>query len=546
VPEQRGPTAPRAIARCFAPVKRLFPWLRSQRTSTRLGFILQIFCRAGFSLFSFVWTPLLLGSMGAGLTGLFLNFQKWASLGSLGDLGMGGMVNMRASRLLGQDKADELKNFLAAARGIFLVMAVMAAAVFWSVSPGLFRLLKFDGDPQTGALPVLALVGGAAIALVVLNSYIVNLNYGCGNVVWPVVPTFVILQLAVLGHWLLARQHAVLWAQYLPYVCAAGLVQAMGWLYVKKSHPALGTLRPVQFNRRQFFDLFGGSFWIYLGSIGSGIWVTTDLFLITARFGAQTVPAYLYNQKLCELAAFVATSAGIASTPKITQWLASPETAARLRGLQELTRLGKFQTFLGCCAALVYLSVNDWFMRIWLGNNFQVPLLWQSAFATSLAVIGTSYAATEMVPRCCDGGIRVAGITSLLSALLNLGLSLVAMELSPVVGMNNSIFGIALATVIAQSSLVLYLGRFTARQLKISWWQLHVKNWLLALGTVAFGIFVRVAVPPGGAMHVVLLVVIQLAAFLMIARVVGISLDDLRQEKEIFLTMLGGRKKTVT
>jgi O-antigen/teichoic acid export membrane protein len=524
-------------------IKSLFNWLHDQRSSTRLGFLLQIFCRVGFSLFSFLWTPLLLGSMGASLNGLFLNFQKWASLGSLGDLGMGGMVSIRTSRLMGQDKQDGLKNFLAAARGIFLVMAVLAATVFCIVSPGLFRLLKFDGNPQTGLLPVLSLVGGAAVALVVLNSYINNLNYGCGNVVWPVVPTFVILQLAVLGHWLLARQHAVLWAQYIPYVCAAGLIQAMGWWYVKKSHPSLGTLRPFQFDRRQFVDLFGNSFWIYLGSIGSGIWVTTDLFLITARFGPQTVPAYLYNQRLAELAAFIAVSAGVASTPKITQWLASSETAARERGLQELARLGRFQTFLGCCATLVYLSVNDWFMRVWLGKEFQVPLLWQAAFATSLAVIGTGYAPGEMASRCCDGGIRVAGIASLLSALLNFGLSLVAMELSPVIGMTNSIFGIALATVIAQSSQLLFLGRFTARQLKISWWRLHGKNWLLALGTAAFGISMRAVIPPSDAMHIFLLAMIQLAAFLIIARVVGIGLKDLRQEMEIFRAMFGKREK---
>jgi O-antigen/teichoic acid export membrane protein len=534
VPEQRGLTVA---------VKRLLQWLRSQRSSTRLSFLLQIFCRVGFSLFSLLWTPLLLSSMGASLNGLFLNFQKWASLGSLGDLGMGGMVNIRTSRLLGQDKQEELKNFVAAARGIFLVMAILAAAVFCVVSPGLFRLLKFDGDPQTGLLPMLSLVGGMAIALVVLNSYINNLNYGCGNTVWPVVPTFVILQLAVLGHWLLARQHAVLWVQYIPYVGGGAFIQVMGWLYVKKSHPFLGTILPLQFNRRQFIDLFGSSFWVYLGSIGSGIWITTDISLITARFGSQTIPAYLYNQRLAELAAFIAVSAGIASTPKITQWLSSPETAARARGLQELMRLGRFQTFLGCCATLVYLSVNDWFMRIWLGKDFQCPLSWQAAFAIYLAVMGTGYAPGEMASRCCDGGIRVAGITSLIAALLNFVLSFLAMELSPVIGMTNSILGIALATAIAQSSLLLFLGRFTAGQLKVSWWRLHGKNWLIALGTAVFGISMRSVIPPSGIMNIFLLVAIQLVAFLIIARVVGISLEDLRREIEIFRMMFGSSKK---
>jgi O-antigen/teichoic acid export membrane protein len=329
----------------------------------------------------------------------------------------------------------------------------------------------------------------------------------------------------------------------MPYVCAAALIQALGWLYLKKSHPSLGALRPFRFDRRQFADLFGSSFWVYLGSIGSGIWITTDLFLITARFGAQTVPAYLYNQRLCELAAFVATSAGVASTPKIAQWIVSSETATRTRGLQELMRLSKFQTFLSCCAALVYLNVNNFFMQIWLGKNFQVPLLWQAAFATSLAVIGTSYAPGEMASRCCNEGIRLTGITSLLSALLNFGLSLLAMELSPKIGMTNSIFGIAFATVIAQSAQLLFLGRFTARQLKISWWRLHGKNWLLALGTAAFGISMRFFVPPNGAMHIFSVAMILLAAFLIIARVAGINLEDLRQEKEIFQAMFGKKEK---
>src|ERR1700733_97336 len=88
-------------------MKRFFTWLRDQRGSTRLSFLLQIICRIGSSLFSFLWTPLLLSSMGANLNGLFLNFQKWATLGSLGDLGMGGMINIRAGRLIGQDKQNE-------------------------------------------------------------------------------------------------------------------------------------------------------------------------------------------------------------------------------------------------------------------------------------------------------------------------------------------------------------------------------------------------------------------------------------------------------
>ena len=67
-------------------MKRFSRWLDSQRHSTRLSFLLQIACRICFSLLSLLWTPMLLHSMGRNLNGLFLNFQKWASLdGCTGD-----------------------------------------------------------------------------------------------------------------------------------------------------------------------------------------------------------------------------------------------------------------------------------------------------------------------------------------------------------------------------------------------------------------------------------------------------------------------------
>jgi O-antigen/teichoic acid export membrane protein len=107
-----------------------------------------------------------------------------------------------------------------------------------------------------------------------------------------------------------------------------------------------------------------------------------------------------------------------------------------------------------------------------------------------------------------------------------------------------SIFGIALATVIAQSLLHLYLGRFAAKQLKISWWRLIVKNWLLAALTIAFAAVVRMAIPPSGLANVTVLVVIHLGAFLAIARVTGINLEDLRREKTMFQAMFSKQRNS--
>ena len=524
-------------------MKRFSLWLKTQRASTRLSFLLQIACRVGSSLLSLLWARLLLISMGKSLTGSFLNFQSITTLGTLGDFGMGGLVNIRVSRLLGQRDEGALKNFLAGARGIFLAGTVLVVVIFWGVSPWLFHALQFDKDPQTGFLPMLSLVGGAAIALLVLNSYINNVNYGVANLVWPVVPSLLILQLGILGHWLLARQQAALWVQYTPYVLASVLIQVTGWWYLKYSHPSLATITPLRFNWKQFADLSENSFWIYLDNVGTGIWVATDAFLITVRFGPEIIPAYKYNFKLCELALFVLNSACLAALPKIALWLASPERPTREHGIREVLRLNRFQTFLGCSAALVYLTINDSFMRFWMrGQNLQVPLLWQIAFAAVLAITGAGLMPNYVALRCGDRGIRLTGVVALLCALLNFGLSFVAMELSPVLGMKFSIFGIAFATVIAASVKFLYLGRFCAREFGISSWTLIINNWLLALGAVSFAILIRCVVPQTGVANITMLIVIQLIAILIIGRAAGLGLKDLQEEKRIFQAIFQSEK----
>lgn len=521
--------------------RRFFRWFHSQRNSTRLSFLLQIICRIGFSICSFIWTPLLLGSMGKSLNGLFLNFQKITSLGGLGDLGMGDVVNIRTSRLLGQGREPELRTFLATARGNYLVMALLSTVAFFALSPLLLKALKFAGDPQVGSLPLMALVGGIAISLVILNSYINNVNYGSGNTAWPVVPTFLLLQFAILAHWLLARQHYPLWAQYIPYVVSAFLIHGMGWLYAKISFPSLATVWPLRFDRRQSADLLNSSIWVYLSTVGTGIWYTTDILLITGRFGPQIIPAYQYNSKLCELALFFVNSANLMSAPKITQWMASPETAKRARGVQEATRVNQFQTFVGCFATLLYLEANDTFMRLWLGRDFLVPLYWQAAFAGILAVTGAGMMGTILSFRCCENGIRYNGVTWLFAALVNFGFAFAAVKSSSFLGMNYSIFGVALSAVVIQSTVQLYVGRWAARQLNLSWWKLTVKNWLLALATLAFGLALRIFVPPQNIANICLLIAVDVVAFLVILRIVGIHWKDLQQEMEIFLSMFKNR-----
>lgn len=516
-------------------MKRIARWLASQRNSTRLSFILQICCRVLFSLLSLLWTPLLLSSMGRSLNGLFLNFQKMASLGVVGDLGMGGLVNIQTSRLLGQQKEGELRSFLAAARGVFLIVALLAGAIFLGISPQLFNALRFGSEPAVGSLPMLSLVGAATIMLVIFNGYINNLNYGCGNILWPILPTFVILQFSFLCHWLLARWHAPLWQQYLPYVAGAALIHALGWSLVRLSHPAIATVKPLRFSRGQFAQLGAKSFWVYLYSVAGGIYTATDGFLISAGFGPEWVPLYQYNYKLYELALFVVQSASLASLPKITQWIVSTETATRERGIRESLRLNKFQTFLGCCAVFICLNLNDWFMRVWLGKDFQAPLSWQIAFAANLGITAAGMMGSDLVARCSERGIRFGGLTVLASASLNLVLAFVAMK-------RGSILGIAAATAVAMTAQSLLLCWFSSRQLGISWWRLSLRNWILALTFAGLAVLIKIWIPPANGLSIACLLAVSVFVVWLAAWLTGISLEDLRNEKQILQSMFSRTK----
>lgn len=510
-------------------------WFFEQRSSVRLSFMLQIGCRIAFSVLSLVWTPLLVSSMGKALNGAFLSFQSLASLAGLGDLGMGGMVNIQTSRMLGKGDDSALKRFLAVARAFFLVAAVLAFGVLMVISPNVFRVWSFDTIPGVGSFFPLALVAALAVALLVLNSYINNLNYGCGNVVWLIVPAFLSMQLSILGHWLLARADAPLWLQYVPYIVGAFIVQALGWYCIRISHPQLASAS-LAFDRRQFLSLFGNSFWVYLSNVANSIYVAADRFLITAGFGAALVPVYSYNTRLCELALFMVNSGNSASMPKITQWLASPDSELRARAIHEVFRINRFQTFLSCTAALGYLAINDWFMALWLGRDFQAPFAWQLAFAASLGIAGAGLMGLELASRCCDQGIKIAGITVFCASLVKLSLSWLSMN-------QGHIVGLAVSSVIASSLAMLGLGLFTSRQLCISWWRLTVKNWLLALVVVVLGAVVHHYQPAHSFEATTVKALLAVGLTPAIGWAVGVRLADLRAEFAVITNMFRAIRK---
>ena len=518
-------------------MRGLLSWLQEQRSSTRLAFLLQTASRLTTAALTLLWTRLLVQAMGVELNGLWLAFQAVATLGGLGDLGMGGAVNIRAGRLIGQNDEAGLQQFLASARALFLVLAAGAAFVVVACSPWLPGWLELRRVAGSGSLPLLLTFAGLGFIPIIVHSYIGNLNYACGNLIWPIVPAFLFSQAALAAHWLLARSQAPLWLQYLPYVLTGGLSMLLIWWFVRVSHPNLAGILPLRFRWNEWRQFAGQSFWMYLWGLGCAVYTSIDRVAINAGFGASLVPAYHNNYKVCELALFAISAASFAAMPKITRWLAAAG-AERARGVEEVLRLNRVQILLSCTAALVYLAVNDKFIRIWFAGvgDFRVPLSWQYAFALSLAITGASDAAVQVSPRCCDRGLRVSGLAVGVTALLKVALTYLAMKAG-------SILGIALATVAAQSFLLLSMSRFVCRELNLPWGPWFLRTWLLPVGIVSLAYAARSAWSWNNLPQAVLMLGFNALLLVVVSWGSGIKAALIREELKIVTAIFPKRRQ---
>lgn len=498
-------------------------WLQDQRTSVRLAFILRVASMGLNAVLSLLWTRVFLRILGDSVYGTYLSFIGVTRLGGLGDFGLSGALAVRVGQAIGRGDYEELKSFLPAARALLLLVAGALSLLFLIASPWLPHLLRFKETPGSGSMVLLFATGAPALFIFLITGYFNSLNLAHGTVTWPIIPTFIISQLALVAMWLLALAGLPLWIQNLTVVVLSSVNILVGWWLLRLSHPWLANLRPLRVDKQVWRGLTSTSVWMYLYSVGSAIYASTDRILINAGFGAAIVPMYLVNAKLCELAVQLVSSGAAVSLPKIIRWISSPDDGDRQRVIVELRRLGIFQTAIGTSAALVYLVLNTAFVSVWLGKEFVAPPIWQFAFALNLAITAGTDAATQTAGMCGQDGLRRAGLTFGAGALVNLGLSYLAMRLG-------SIAGIAFATVIAQAGSGLLLTWLTTHHLQIRFSDWAMRSCVLPViaVTVMFGIHQFLTpIGPGGMALALAAVVIIAIVF---CRVIGLNRDLVNHE----------------
>jgi len=335
-------------------------------------------------------------------------------------------------------------------------------------------------------------------------------------------------------HWRLALLHAPLWLQLLPYLGSAMVLLVLAWAMLKWSHSWLGDLWPLKYDREQWKTLASASGWVYLISVGTVIYFTTDRLVIGAVMGSAVIPTYQANYKACELFMTLIVTAAFVGFPKITQWIASPHEADRQRLLVELNRLSVFEIVLGCGAVLGYLAFNNLFVRVWLDKAHQAPLAWQFAFAANLAVTVGGNAGIQLSTRAGNKGLKLAGVAVAGTGLLNLGLSILSVKLG-------SIAGVAGATVVAQSISSICLGTVTCRYLNISATRWIARCWFLPVCLTLAAAGLKLLFPQSTVVHLSVLCGCYALLFVVVGWLAGMNRDLIRVELAHARVLFGGK-----
>jgi len=508
-------------------------WLKANRSSARLAFVLRVFSMGINALMSLWWTRVFLHVLGDAVYGLFLSFQGATRLAGLGDFGLSGAVAVRSGQMLGRGEEQKLRPFLASARSALLLMAVVLGAGFAALSPWLPRWLDFEPARGAGSLTLLFAVGGATITVGLLLGYFQSLNAGYATVTWPIVPMLFFSQLTMVGQWILAVLGAPLWVQALAVLGGLACQTLMLQWLLRLAHPWLGEFLPLSFDRKVWRELLTASGWVYLYSLGSLVFSTTDRLLINAGFGSAAVPSYVMNYKACELAMQVIFSASAIGLSKINLWIASPDLTLQARAREVLQQLMIFETFVGTLCALGYLAFNNLFISHWIGARYHVSSALQWAFAINLAVTTAGDAGIQVAGLCGRNGLRTAGLAIGLSGLLNLGLSFISMKLG-------SITGIAYATVVAQILLSGFLGWHTCRYVGLAPGRWILRACVLPFGVVAFGAVLHWRIGSRTWTEAGLLAALFTVLALVQARVLGINSKLIRHELALLRSIVSG------
>ena len=516
--------------------EKTIAWLMTNRTSARLAFLLRVGTMGISSLMGFIWTPLFVQALGDAVYGTFLSFQGATRLAGLGDFGLAGAVTVRTGQMVGRGEMDRLRPFLESARTVLLLMAIVLGTVFCVLAPWLPGWLDFKQPAGAGSLTLLFVVGGVGIMVSLLVGYLNGLNLAYATVTWPILPALVLSQLALLGQWTIARMGLPLWLQAIAPFVSGCLHALVLWWMLKAAHPWLGQILPLRFDGAVWRNLVATSGWVYLYSIGNLVFTTTDRLLINAGFGPAAVPPYLFNYKLCETAIQLIASAAFVGQAKINLWIHSPDAALQDRARSAVRRLLLFESLFGTAAALGYLAINNQFINVWVGEEYQRPATLQWAFALTLAITMGGNAGIQIAALCGPGGLRNGGIAIGVAALLNFVLSFIAMKLG-------SINGIAYATVLAQSLVSLYLARYTSRHLRVptGWWV--VRAWVLPVASVALLAALHFQIGSNDWKAIGLLLLGAAALVVAQARIAGVTLDFIRHEWNILRQMTGRNPK---
>ena len=397
-----------------------------------------------------VLMPVLLGHLPKEEVGIWLLLgQSWAVMGIL-DLGFSYTLTRRIALAKGKsgggpdvvltkESLQEIADLMAAGRRVYRIMSAGVFVVSWSLGFFYLRNLELHEIGHTTVWIAWTILC-ACNALNVWAAIWGCLLQGTGNVGWDG-----LLATVVQGSTLIAQITAVFMGggvislAVIATFGAVGQRQFLRWFTLRRN-PELAAIHG-QWNPTVVRGMTGLSLRAWLTSLGGVLAFNTDSFFIASGEGAADIPAFraafLVMLNLHVLACSISQASGVFMTQL---WQAGEREEVR-RIFQRNLRAG---FCLMICGGVAIIAAGESLFNVWLGpSNYVGPaivsvlvvlfVLEQQSF-----IIATGCRATEFEP----------------FALWMMGGGILKLILSPILMAKFGLLGLALATFVAQVTIV--------------------------------------------------------------------------------------------
>jgi O-antigen/teichoic acid export membrane protein len=429
--------------------------MSSRKKRSIYGFIASLGGNTSLQLVALLVTPLYLDLTSQELFGLWLTLGSVLGWIKLGDMGIGMALTRRSVEALEKNNYDLLRRLIYGAILSFLVLGVIFSGIGYLLTDTLVEMFGISGAIESDfrrtfyVLLSVALIGpcfGVFGSVIEAKQHIAFQQIN--HTVVTLLSIGVNVLLLFLGFGIISFAFGFLFK--------ALLMPFIEIIYLRRIDNRI-ELFPIKTSKKDIISLlkFGGLFQIL--KIANLVSTSADNIIIASILGASFVSIYVFTGKLAFLfAVFLISIIPSILFPGISQLfeLGDKEKIARL-----YIKLSNISIRVGLLIGILYLSVNESFVNLWVGSENYGGLELTTIFVAWVILESFLRGITAIIYSSRE--LHGLTVVSFIEAGLNILLTLYFIK-------SLGLFGVALATILSRLITLFYTPLKINKLLKIN------------------------------------------------------------------------------